>query len=101
MSGKEVATENSLYFRLEGDIDDKAAAKLKEEFHASDLSAVQEVVFDFHDVTYIGSAGIGKLLLFYKYIVTRGGTIKLTNVPEQTYETFRILRLNTIFTITR
>lgn len=53
-------------FTAKGNIDERGAEDLKQRFRQLNISALKEVVFDFEGVGYIGSAGIGKLLLFYK-----------------------------------
>ena len=59
-------TEEHAHFSLKGTIDEEAAQTLKTKFNSLNKSILKEVVFDFSQVDHIGSAGIGKLLLFYK-----------------------------------
>ncbi len=88
-------------FELIGDIDESGAEHLKHRFRELNFSLLKEVSFDFRKVTHIGSAGIGKLLLFYKDLALNGGRIRIENVSESVYELFRILKLDTIFTISK
>ena len=81
-----------------GDIDEKGAEKLKESI--LDLVTSKEITFDFREVKYIGSSGIGKLLLFYKNVAMHEGTIKIANVQTDIYKMLREMKLDTIFTIT-
>ena len=86
-------------FDLEGVVDERAADELKERFMELDTSILKEVVFDFAKVRHIGSAGIGKLLLFYKDMAEDGGVIRVENVQGPVYDLFKLLRLDTLFPI--
>jgi anti-sigma B factor antagonist len=59
------------------------------------------LVIDFHETTHIGSAGIGKLLLFYKDMAANDGKVRLENLSRDLYEMFTALKLDTVFTILR
>jgi anti-sigma B factor antagonist len=88
-------------FEVRGDIDEPGAENLKRRFREVNICAVKEAVFDFKAVTHIGSAGIGKLLLFYKDMALNGGKIRIENVSETVWELFNVLKLNTIFAISK
>lgn len=88
-------------FQVAGNIDERGAEELKRRFRELNISNINEVVFDFGKVTHIGSAGIGKLLLFYKDLAVTGGKIKIINTTETVFELLTVLKLDTIFTITR
>jgi anti-sigma B factor antagonist len=81
-----------------GDIDERGAelfkAKLKE------LQQLDEVAIDFSGVKYVGSSGIGKLLLFYKNVGVHGGKISVTHLQPDLFRLFKELKLDTIFSIT-
>ena len=87
-------------FVISGAIDERGAADLKERFMAMDTRTIARVILDFSEVTHIGSAGVGKLLLFYKSLSNHGGEIRISNVPPHIRELFLELNLNTLFTIT-
>jgi anti-anti-sigma factor len=84
-----------------GNIDERRAEELKRHFRDLDPSTINEVVFDFRNVNHIGSAGIGKLLLFYKDMALNGGKIRIENASETVYELFNVLKLDTIFVVSR
>ncbi len=88
-------------FEIVGNVDEKGAEELKRRFRELNITAVREVIFDFGKVTHIGSAGIGKLLLFYKDLAVIGGSIRIINTSETVYELLTVLKLDTIFTISR
>ncbi|HLZ20111.1 MAG TPA: STAS domain-containing protein [Smithellaceae bacterium] len=87
--------------RLEifGDIDEKGAEAFKARLQ--ELKTAKKVEIDFSHVGYIGSSGIGKLLLFYKNVTLEGGKVTVSNLSSDLYSLFRELKLDTIFTITQ
>ena len=86
-------------FTIRGEIDETGAEAMKSAFQQLGPGACQEVIFDFDAVTHIGSAGLGKLLLFYKQMATHGGTLKITHTPALIFELFKQLKLTDIITI--
>ncbi len=82
-----------------GSIDERGAEELKRRFLEMDVAALKEAVFDFKGVTFIGSAGIGKLLLFYKNMAAHGGKIKIENMNKDIYTMFKVVKLDKIFDI--
>ncbi|GBC63034.1 anti-sigma factor antagonist [Desulfonema ishimotonii] len=86
-------------FYIRGDVDETGAEILEDRFRELDLSGVGEAVFDFKEVPHIGSAGIGRLLLFYKDMAINGGEIVVQNVPEPISELFEMVKLDSIFKI--
>ncbi len=93
--------DNQVRFEIRGDIDEHGAEILKRRFREINISAINCAVFDFKAVTHIGSAGIGKLLLFYKDMALNGGSIRIENVSETVWELFNVLKLDTIFILTK
>ncbi len=63
------------------------------------VDTLREVRIDFTEVTFIGSSGIGKLLLFYKNIAVHGGRLEVYGLSAAIHELFLELKLDTIFTI--
>ncbi|PIF02881.1 MAG: anti-anti-sigma factor [Desulfococcus sp.] len=88
-------------FILSGKIDETGAEDMKSRFLGHALGDTREVVFDFSGVSYIGSAGIGKLLLFYKEVAVNGGTMSVIGVSPGIFDLFRVLKLDTIFSVSR
>ena len=86
-------------FKIIGLIDENGAANLKEEFDRLNLEQMQELVLDFGGVTFIGSAGLGKLLLFYKRTAERNGQIKITNLSSDIAELLKSLNMDTLFSL--
>ncbi len=91
----------TVVFRITGDIDENGAELLKSQFTKLNFSIIKEVIIDFSKVTYIGSTGIGKLMLFYKNLAVHGGNIRIENISPQIYELFQELKLDTILTLSQ
>ena len=81
-------------------IDEHGAEALKSRFRDLTVASLKEVVLDFKNVSHIGSAGIGKLLLFYKDLAVNDGILRVVNVSSSINELFRMLKLNTVFSVT-
>ncbi len=88
-------------FEITGDIDEPGAAVLKSKFRELNRSSLTDVILDFKKVTHIGSAGIGKLLLLYKDLAPLDITLKIVNSSASVWELLRMVKLDTIFTISR
>lgn len=86
-------------FIISGDIDESGAEKLKSGFKSLKSSKVRKITIDFGNVTYIGSAGIGKLLVLYKDMAVSGAVIRVENVASEIYKLFQLCRLNDLFTV--
>ncbi len=67
-----------------------------EEVLASDATLLE---LDLFDCKNISSTGIGKILLFYKDFIGRGGEIEVVRSSNSVYELFSMLKLNQLFTV--
>jgi anti-anti-sigma factor len=61
--------------------------------------SVKYVILDFENVSFIGSCGVGRLLLFYKKFSLKGGKIRITNLNEELTGIFCTLNLDKLFKI--
>ncbi|MFH0881112.1 MAG: STAS domain-containing protein [Lentisphaerota bacterium] len=93
--------EGRIQIRVRGDVDERGAEEMKASFRSLSLSGLREVVVDFGGVTHIGSAGIGKLLVFYKDLAIHGATLQVVNVPADIHLILCEMKLDTIFTVTK
>lgn len=59
----------------------------------------QAVDLDFAGVTHIGSAGIGKLLVFYKDLGIRNAKLTLVRVPTAIHHLLCEMKLDTLFVV--
>ena len=90
---------DSVQIVLQGCIDEVGADEIKARLRDVVNTTPRRVTVDFAGVTHLGSAGIGKLLVFYKDLALHGGTLQLVRVPPATYRILREMRLESIFAI--
>ncbi len=86
---------------ISGWVDESGAESLNAHFEKLAASPLKEVVLDFKDVTRIGSAGIGQILLLYKKMAEGGGALRVENTNKSLYNLFIGLKLDTLFSITK
>lgn len=84
---------------LSGNIDLSAAEELKRTIQGLNLTDVREIVIDMGQVTYIGSAGVGKLLLLYKNFPAADGQIHLANLSPEIHSRLSEMDLGSVFTL--
>ena len=76
-----------------------AAAILRETLRELAANGHSKVVVNMAEVLYIDSCGVGELVAGCTSIVTRGGSMKLLNVPERMQILLRITKLHTVFQV--
>jgi anti-anti-sigma factor len=59
----------------------------------------REIIIDFSEMVFIGSSGIGKLLLAYKRLDDLGGKLFITGLNKDIKDLFVTFRLNEFFHI--
>ncbi len=91
---------NTAIMQVSGPIDGEAAEQLKTAYQGLPEDRVKQLVLDFSAVPFIGSAGLGKLLLFYKRISSTGGTVEIRGASPDIQELLRELRLDLLFKLT-
>lgn len=84
---------------VRGAVHEEEAEQLKRHFNSLPLCQVREVVLDLGELTYIGSSGIGKLLLLYKALARCEGTLRLVRTPLTIAELLKAMRLHELFEI--
>ena len=72
-------SENCVRFEIAGIIDTQGSEALKRTFEELKIADIKELILDFGKVLYIGSSGVGKLLMFYKKLTTNGGRLRIEN----------------------
>lgn len=88
-------------FVIKGDIDEQGADILDNRFRELDKKALRELVLDFKDVDYIGSSGIGQLILFYKELAITGIKLRIKNVASDIYDLLLEVDMHTVMTISK
>jgi anti-sigma B factor antagonist len=99
MEIKTVKEKDKIVVVLAGSIDIEGAEILKKTFTQIINEGPKEVEIDFKGVNFIGSSGIGKLLLFYKNFTANGGKIKIVNLNADLLALFKAIRLDKLFNI--
>jgi anti-anti-sigma factor len=84
---------------LSGSIDIPGAENLKKILNQIVDDGPKEVIIDFEEVSFIGSSGIGKLLLFYKNFTSKGAKVKIININKEIKALFKAIKLDTLFNI--
>lgn len=87
--------------RVQGEVDEEGAEMLKQQFRRLAVSQLTAVNLDFSGVKHIGSAGIGKLLVFYKDLAIHGGKLTVANLSDELFQLFTEMKLNSVFSITK
>ncbi len=84
---------------ISGNIDIPGAEDLKKTLSGLTEENLTNVVIDFTGVTFIGSSGIGKLLLFYKNFTAKGGALSIINLSDEIIALFKAIKLDKLFNI--
>ena len=86
-----VPKDKQLTLKIEEEIDEYATEKLRRKIDNEITRFLPRIViFDFSNVTFMDSAGIGMLLGRYKIIKMLGGQLELLNVNKQIEKIFEI-----------
>ncbi len=85
----------AIFFR--GRLDTAQADRAREYVDSSPDAAV----FDFAELEYISSAGLGVLLVAHKRLMRSGGALKLINVNNHINDVFHYSGFDKLFTIER
>ena len=88
---------SSLTLAVEGRLDTTTAPEL-EEVIKNDLNGVESLTMDLSKLDYISSAGL-RVLLSAQKIMTKQGSMKVTNVNELVMEVFEVTGFSDILTI--
>jgi len=86
---------------ISGSVDIPGAESLKKTFNqiVDAVPQPKEVWIDFGEVNFIGSSGIGKLLLFYKKFTSKGGKVLIVNLNKEITALFKAIKLDKLFNI--
>ncbi len=87
------------FMDVSGSIDIPGAESLKKSLTKVLDSDCNEIIVNFQEVNFIGSSGIGKLLLFYKNFTAKGGRIEIINLNKEITMLFKAIKLDKLFNI--
>lgn len=99
MNIKVAKEEDKTTVYLSGSVDIPGAESLKKALNQIADDNPGEVVIDFDEVNFIGSSGIGKLLLFYKKFTAKGGKVSIINLNKEISALFKAIKLDKLFNI--
>ena len=99
MNIKVAKEEGKTAVYLSGSVDIPGAESLKKALNQIADDNPKEVVIDFDEVNFIGSSGIGKLLLFYKKFTAKGGKVSIINLNKEISALFKAIKLDKLFNI--
>lgn len=89
---------SELLFEIEGGIDSATAPQLND-ILSNSLNGVSSLVLDFKKVDYISSAGLRVLLVNYKAMIAKKGTMVIRNVNSNVMDIFTMTGFVNILTI--
>lgn len=94
-------TENNTWtnIHLSGEIYTKDATLLREEILTFIDQKKVFFHFDFSEVTFIDSAGLGVLVALHKRAIQHKGAVKVSNTKGSVKEIFELTRLHLVFQI--
>ena len=90
--------KNKLTLAVAGRLDTTTARELSQELDNS-LDGINELVFDFKNLTYISSSGLRVLLSAQKTMNNKKGTMVVKNVSDIIMEIFEVTGFSDILTI--
>lgn len=85
-----------------GNIDTEGGAILSSKLEAlRNNASIKNVIFDLKEVNSTTSAGIGKIMNFYKYIDSIGGKMEIKGISDPLYKQFVEIHLDRIFPVSK
>ena len=92
--------DKQLIFKLEEDIDEFAVQKIRRKLdNEIERHMPKEIIFDFNNVSFMDSAGIGLILGRYKNVSILGGKLEVVNVNNQVIKILNMSGLSKIIEI--
>jgi anti-sigma B factor antagonist len=91
--------DNIASMKIDGILNSENAHILQEKLGEVMQSNATLLELDLLDCRNISSTGIGKILLFYKDFISKGGEIEVVRSSNSVYELFSMLKLNQLFTV--
>lgn len=92
-------TNGSLNISIIGAVDNENAEELKTAFQDLLDRDFNEAIFDLTFVPFITSSGIGKILIFYKNIVSKGRKMRIKGINDNLLDLFKSIKLDQLFPI--
>ncbi len=92
--------QDTVKILIDGNIDTDGGQQLSVKLQEiMEMGDVKKVIFDLTTVKTTTSSGIGKILNFFKYIDSHGGSMEIDGISDSLYEQFLEIHLDRIFPI--
>lgn len=91
--------EHGVKCLVSGEIDAFTAPKLRERLNTIELEEKDSAELNLSQVGYMDSTGLGVIVAFYKRVIAKKGSIKLTGLSPRLYRLFEITGLSKIMEI--
>ena len=89
MDIKLTRTDNTLDVALQGRVDVKTTSLIEEALEGK-LGGIEELVFDFEQVSYLSSAGLRMLALFQDAMDETDATLRVVKVRDEVMNVFQM-----------
>ncbi|OON93913.1 MAG: anti-sigma F factor antagonist [Candidatus Epulonipiscioides saccharophilum] len=87
--------KNTLFVNLDGEIDHHTSTSIRSEIDKLyDSSRISNIIFNFENVTFMDSSGVGLLMGRFRNATIGGGKVALIKVPK---EIDKILNISGIY----
>lgn len=90
-----VTEEGRAIVQCEGDIDIDASEVIEEDIQPA-LQSFHSVSFDFEQVYFVDSSGIGLIIQFVTDLKNAGTTVRIEKVRPEVVEVFELLQIDEI-----
>ena len=85
---------------IKGEIDHHTAEEIREKIEKEySRSNIKNIIFDFKDVTFMDSSGVGMVIGRYKTISKNGGSVAVSGIRESAFRIFEISGLKKILNL--
>lgn len=102
MESEYLNNEKILILKITEEIDHHVAEKIRRKADLEiERHIPRKVIFDFRNVTFMDSAGIGLILGRYKNVTSLGGKIELVNVTDTVNKILIMSGMNKIININK
>lgn len=87
----------NMIVKIQGEIDHHSSEMLREKIDkAYDRSYARNIIFDFSDITFMDSSGIGVIMGRYRNISQQGGQVAIVHLQPQIERVFQLSGLHKI-----
>lgn len=77
--------------RLKGELDHHSAFNVKNQIESYlDKVSIKKILFDFKDINFMDSSGVGMIIGRYKTVQKRGGKIGVVNLSDRVKKIFEM-----------